>query len=670
MDRQRALASKVFRLIACSALAGALAACGGGGGGYGGGSSTPAATATISVTPLTITAGQSATLTWSSNTACTASGGWTGAQAATGTLDVTPTATGAIAYTLTCTGSGYTGTATQSATLTVNAASAYTATSLVEDIAGGTQRTTDPLLVNPWGIVVGPTTPMWVANNHSETSTVYNGGGTKLPVGPHFAPGAGAATFDVTGIVFNSSTDFTVTNGTVTAPAAFIFDGEGGRIAGWAQTVDAANAITMYTATDGAVYKGLATANNGTGNFLYAADFANGKIDVFNATYAKQATSATSFGFADTTLPAGYGPFGIQAITKGGTTRIYVAYAKHDTSNPADEAAGAGLGVVNVFDTNGTFVKRLVADAGKLNAPWGLALAPSDFGTLSSALVVGNFGDGKIHGYDVDTGRYLGELSDSTGAAFAVPGLWGLSFGNDAQNQPHATLFFAAGTNGEVNGRYGRIDLGATAPTIGTAPAITLVVPAGNLSGTVTLQANATNLVAINKVQFFLNGTTLIGEDTTDPFTVQWDTTTVANGSAKLRAIATDAGGDVGSTGVLTVTVANTAPAATLTQVQTNVFTPRCSGCHNGSNPANGALPGSMDLRAGSSFASIVSVPSIEQSTLQRVKPSDPDNSYLIHKVEGTAGITGAQMPFGGPFLDQPTIDTIRSWITSGAPNN
>jgi mono/diheme cytochrome c family protein len=174
----------------------------------------------------------------------------------------------------------------------------------------------------------------------------------------------------------------------------------------------------------------------------------------------------------------------------------------------------------------------------------------------------------------------------------------------------------------------------------------------------------------INKVQFFLNGTTLIGEDTTDPFTVQLDTTTVANGSVKLRAIATDAAGDVGSSAILTATVANTAPASTLTQVQTNVFTPKCSGCHNGSNPAGGTLPGSMDLRAGSSFASLVSVPSIEQGTLQRVKPGDPDNSYLIHKVEGTAGITGGQMPFGGPFLDTATIGTIRSWITSGAPNN
>ena len=664
MERQRAIASKRFRLIAFSALAGTLVACGGGGGGYGGGSSNPAATATISVAPTTITAGQSATLTWSSNATCTASDGWTGTQAASGTQDVTPTAAGTVTYTLTCSGSSYTGSATQSATLTVNAASAYTATSLVEDLAGGTQRTTDPLLVNPWGLALGATSPMWVANNHSDTSTLYNGSGTKTPVTAHFTAG-----FDVTGIVVNTSTDFVVTNGTVSGASAFIFDGESGTIAGWSGAVDVANAFTMYTATDGAVYKGLAIANNGTGNFLYAADFANGKIDVFNATFAKQATTATSFAFADASLPAGYAPFGIQAITSSGTTRIYVAYAKHDTANPADEAAGAGLGVVNVFDTNGAFVKRLVADGGRLNAPWGFALAPSDFGTLSNALIVGNFGDGKIHGYDADSGRYLGELSDNTSAAFAVAGLWGITFGNDAANQPHATLFFAAGTNAEVNGRYGRIDLGATAPTLGPPPTITLVVPAGNLSGAVTLQANSTNAVVIDRVKFFV-GTTLIGTATTSPFTVQWDTTTVANGSVKLRAIAADANGNLGSSAILTAIVANVAAASTLTQVQTNVFTPKCSGCHNGSNPAGGALPGSMDLRAGNSFASIVNVPSLEQGTLMRVKPGDADNSYLIHKVEGTAGITGAQMPFGGPFLDVPTIATLRSWITSGAQNN
>jgi uncharacterized protein (TIGR03118 family) len=664
MEHEAAIAARWLKAIAVAALGAALAACGGGGGGYGGGGN-PTPTASLSVNPQTITLGQSAALTWSSAyaTSCDASGGWTGTQTTTGTASVTPTATGTVTYTLTCSG------AIGTATLTVGAPSAYTPTSLVEDLAGGTARTTDPLLVNPWGLAYGPTTSIWVANNHSETSTIYNGNGRPSPLVVHFAPGAAAASFDGTGMVFNGTTDFAVTAANVSAPALFIFDGEGGMIGGWSPTVDASHEITMYTATDGAVYKGLAIANNGTGNFLYATDFANSKIDVVNAAFAKQAPTATSFAFADPTLPAGYGPFGIQAITKGGTTKIYVSYAKHDTTVPADEAAGAGLGLVNVFDTNGNLLTHLVATGGKLNAPWGMALAPADFGTLSNALLVGNFGDGTIQGYDPDTGRYLGAVGNGAGTAFSVSGLWGIAFGNDAANQPHATLFFAAGTNDEVNGRYGRIDLGSTPPALGDPPVLTLIAPQGNLSGTVTLQANQQNLVAIAKVQFYLNGNTLIGTATTDPFTVQWDTTAVANGNAKLRAVATDVNGNVGSSAVLTVAVANTA-AVTLTQIQQNVFTPRCSGCHNGSQPAGGTLPGSMDLRSGASFASLVNVASLEQSTLMRVKPGEPDNSYVIHKIEGRAGITGAQMPFGGPFLDQPTIDQVRSWITSGAQNN
>ena len=667
MERRTAIAAKWSGLIAFSVIGSTLGGCGGGS------SDNPAPTATLTVEPSTITVGQSATLNWSSNagTTCTASGGWSGTQQATGTTDVVPTAAGTVTYTLECSGMGFSGSATKSATLTVQAASAYTATSLVEDLAGGAARTTDPLLVNPWGIAYGPTTAIWVANNHSETATIYDGNGRPSPIVAHFTPSAGIGSFDATGIVFNGSQDFVVSNATQHGPAVFIFDGEGGMLAGWSPVVDAANAITIYTATDGAVYKGLAIANNGTGNFLYATDFANGKIDVLDATFTKQTATATSFAFVDPALPAGYAPFGIQAIKNGagGATRIYVSYAKHDTANPDDDAPGPGLGLVNVFDTSGNLLTHVVPEGGKLNAPWGLALAPSDFGTLSNALLVGNFGDGTIQGYDPANGRYLGQVSEGAGTPFAVPGLWGIGFGNDAANQPHATLFFAAGTDDEANGRYGRIDLGTTPPALGDPPAITLIAPQGALSGTVTLQANATNLVAIARVQFFVNGSTLIGSATSAPFTVNWDTTTVGNGSATLRAIATDDAGDVGSSKILTVSVANTAPATTLTQIQQTVFTPLCSGCHNGSQPG-GALPGAMDLRAGSSFASLVNVASLEQAALRRVTPGDPNNSYVIQKLEGVAGISGSRMPFGGPFLDQATIDQIKSWITSGAANN
>jgi uncharacterized protein (TIGR03118 family) len=672
MKREAAIAARWSGLIAFAALGSVLAGCSGGGSDD---PAMPSPTASLTAAPTTIALGQSATLTWSSNqgTSCAASGGWNGTQQASGTAEVTPTVIGAITYTLTCSGAGFSGSATQSVTLSVEAASAYTATSLVEDFAGGAARTTDARLLNPWGIAYGPTTGIWVANNHSEIATIYDGNGRPSPLAVNLAPSVGAASFDATGIVFNGTQDFVVSGATQSGPAVFIFDGEGGMIAGWSPIADPAHPVTKYTASDGAVYKGLALASNGTGNFLYATDFANGKIDVFNATFAKQTSTAASFAFSDPTLPSGYAPFGVQAIKNGagGVTQLYVSYAKHDAAAPDDDAPGPGLGVVDVFDTNGVLLKHLVAEGGKLNAPWGMALAPADFGTLSNALLVGNFGDGAIHGYDASSGRFLGEVSNGAGTPFAEPGLWGIAFGNDAANQPHATLFFAAGINGEANGRYGRIDLGLASPALGEPPALALFAPPGDLSGTVTLQANAQNLVAIAKVQFFLNGSTPIGTATSEPFTVEWDTTKVSNGGATLRAVATDANGNVGSSKVLTVSVANVAAAATtLTQVQQTVFTPLCSGCHNGSQPASGGLPGSMDLRSGSSFASLVNVASLEQPTLMRVKPGDAANSYVIHKLEGTPGIAGARMPLFGPALDQATIDQVQSWITSGAPNN
>ncbi|MGE5337463.1 MAG: TIGR03118 family protein [Gemmatimonadota bacterium] len=661
--------------IALALLVGlGLTACGGGG------SSAPPPTVSLAVQPTSIALGQSAKITWSSNPgdSCSASGGWSGAEPDSGSLTVTPTAAGAITYALMCTGGAYSGSTTQSATLTVVAPSAYSFTSLVADTAGTGALTTDANLVNPWGIAFGTTSPVWVANNHSETSTVYDGNGKPQPLSSPrvvaLAASASGVDFDPTGIVFNSSSDFVVSSGDKTGPAAFIFDGEGGMIAGWPASVGLNSAVTMYVDAGGAVYKGLAIANNGSGNFLYATDFNNGKIDVFDATFTKQTPSDAKFSFKDPTLPADYAPFGIQAIKNGpgGTTQLYVTYAKKAAPGDTDEEHGAGLGLVDVFDANGNLVTHLVAAGGLLDAPWGMVLAPSDFGTLSGALLVGNFGDGRINGFDPVTGAFLGTISDASNAPFQMPGLWGIAFGNDASNQPHNTLFFAAGTNDEANGVYGRIDLGAAPPVLSAPPVVALSVPTGNLSGTVALAATVQDAIKIAKVEFFLNGSTSLGVATSAPYSVQWDTTKVADGTVTLTATATDIDNGVGTSPAVTATVANGSPpaAVTLTQLQSTIFTPRCSGCHNGSQPPGGSLPGSQNLTAGNSFASLVNVPSLEQPSLLRVKPGDPDNSYLIRKLEGTAGISGSRMPLGGPFLDQATIDQVRSWIAAGAPNN
>jgi uncharacterized protein (TIGR03118 family) len=546
-----------------------LAACGGSG--YNGGNMmappvTP--TVTISVAPTTVTLGQSATLTWSAMNAstCAASSGWTGNESTSGTQTVTPTGGGNVTYTLTCTapsGSAYSGggggQTSMSATLTVKPASAFSFTTLVSDTAGTGALVVDPNLKNPWGVVFGPTTPVWVTNNHSETSTLYDGNGKAQPLVVNTVPN-GAVTFDPTGIVFNgSATDFMVTSAGKTGAARFIFSGEGGMIAGWSPTVNMNNTVTMYPAaggdSGGAKYKGLAIAKNGTASFLYATDFHNNKVDVFDTTFAKQTLAAGAF--TDPKLPAGYAPYGIQAIPNGtgGAVQIYVSYAKQDAA-ASDQVVGAGLGVVDIFDVSGTLIKQLIPAGGALNGPWGMALAPADFGTLSNMLLVGNFGDGKINGYDPASGAFVGAISDSAGAAFAMPGLWGIAFGNDAANQPHNTLFFAAGINDEANGSYGRIDLGAP-PTLNAPPVVALTVPAGNLTGTVTLTATAQDPIAIAKIQFFANTSTLIGTATTSPYTIQWDTKAVANGTVSITAVATDNDGNVGMSAATAATVAN-----------------------------------------------------------------------------------------------------------------
>ncbi len=333
----------------------------------------------------------------------------------------------------------------------------YSVTNLVSDNTAAAAATTiDPNLVNPWGIAFGPA-DVWVANNGSQTSTLYDGNGVvfaSLPV-VNIPVGTGSQPANPTGIVYNGTvSDF--------SGALFIFDGEGGALAAWSPS---GGALTVYDNSAGnAVYKGLAIANNGSGNFLYATDFHNNVVQVFNSSFA-DVTVSGGFTFVDPSLPSGYGPFGIQAIG----SKIYVTYGEH-TVGSDDEVDGAGLGVVDVFDTSGAFVSRLVSNGASsvLNAPWGVAMAPTDFGTFSNDLLVGNFGDGKINAFDPTTGEFKGALQNPNGSDIAVPGLWGIAFGNGAANQPTNVLFFAAGINDEADGLYGRIDYNA--PTSGSGP--------------------------------------------------------------------------------------------------------------------------------------------------------------------------------------------------------
>ncbi|MGH3626710.1 MAG: TIGR03118 family protein [Sciscionella sp.] len=328
------------------------------------------------------------------------------------------------------------------------AANAYKLKGLVADQTGQA-KSTDPNLVNAWGLAAGPTTPWWVNAADNDVSTLYDGTGSIIPLVVDVAGGP-------TGLVFNGGSNFVVTDGSASGPSLFLFATEGGTIRGWNPNVPAPSPSTQsFVVADrsgvDASYKGLAIASTADGDFLYAADFHNARVDMFDGDFNLVSTSST---FVDPGLPAGYGPFGIQTI---GDT-VFVTYAKQD-ADAGDEVTGGGRGFVDAFDTAGAFIGR-VATRDRLNAPWGLAVAPANFGRFSGALLVGNFGDGQIHAFRATANgsyRLVGVLRNRHGKILAIDGLWAIAFGNDDAAGPSNALFFTAGPDDEAHGLFGRI---------------------------------------------------------------------------------------------------------------------------------------------------------------------------------------------------------------------
>jgi uncharacterized protein (TIGR03118 family) len=324
----------------------------------------------------------------------------------------------------------------------------YVQHNLVSDQLG-VAPITDASLVNPWGLAQGPATPAWVADNGTNLSTLYRSDGVvgqKVPLTVTI-PGDGP-----TGQVFNPSTsDFVVNDGNGhSGPALFIFASESGDITGWSQAVPPPPPSTQAfngVHVDGAIYKGLALAPVGGGSFLFAANFHAGTIDVFDSTFKQVQPSGT---FKDPHLPKHYAPFNV-AFLDG---KLYVSYALQD-ADAEDEVDGFGRGIVDVFKTSGQFERRLISH-GHLNAPWGMTLAPDDFGKFSGDLLVGNFGNGRIHAYDPTSGRFVGTLKDAHQKAIVIDGLWGLMFGNGV-SAGATTLLFSAGIDHESHGLYGTI---------------------------------------------------------------------------------------------------------------------------------------------------------------------------------------------------------------------
>jgi uncharacterized protein (TIGR03118 family) len=350
--------------------------------------------------------------------------------------------------------------------MVAQATSGFADSALVSDKIGvvATTTTIDANLSNPWGVAIAPGLPFWIADNNSNDSTLYSGAGAiqtdsitgTNEVGIAIPASAAGVPANPTGQVYNGGGGFLIPTSAGQESALFIFDGEGGTIAAWANGSGAA-AVTAYddgvaNGANHAVYKGLAVGTVNGATFLYATDLHNNKVDVFDTHFTKPA--AMQGKFIDPTMPKGFVPFGIAALND----QLYVSYAQQDAALH-DETTGAGLGYVDVFDFSGNFINRF-ASAGALNAPWGMAVAPAGFGSLAGDLLIGNFGDGKINIFAPNgtaLATSMGPLTVTNGGTITIPGLWSLVFGNGDADKPLTTLFYTAGFTDQTDGVFGSI---------------------------------------------------------------------------------------------------------------------------------------------------------------------------------------------------------------------
>ena len=342
----------------------------------------------------------------------------------------------------------------------------YTRTDLTVDIAATspTAPNFDPNLVNAWGLARGSTSFFWISDNGTGLSTLYNGAGARNPLVVKIPTQDGTGTSAPTGAISNYSSGFEVNGPGTGTPAAFLFCTEDGTIAGWNPTVDRNNAVLKVKRGGKAIYKGCALAQTGNGIFLFATNFQTGRVDIFDSTFTLVSTRNLQLDDDDHDNHgkghngSGFVPFNIQNV--GGN--LVVTFAKKQAGSD-DEQHGPGLGAIEIFDPTLHLLSRLQRGA-FLNAPWGVALAPGDFGPFSHRLLVGNFGDGTINAFNIVTGNFEGKMLAPGGSTpLVVDGLWALSFGGNAPNNGLATeLFFTAGPNDEENGLFGKITATST----------------------------------------------------------------------------------------------------------------------------------------------------------------------------------------------------------------
>jgi len=307
----------------------------------------------------------------------------------------------------------------------------------------------DPGLINPWGISYAPTGPFWISDNGSGLSTLYNGAGSTIALTVQIAPpGGGTPPAAPTGTVFNGTGGFQVSSGGKTGSAVFIFATEDGTISGWAPSVNGTQSILAVdnsTAGGGAVYKGLTIGADDGADYLYASDFRNGEVEQFNSNFGLVRA------FTDPFVSPGFAPFNVQSLDG----HLFVTFALQDAAKH-DDVAGAGNGFVDEFNMDGTFDKRLVSN-GVLDSPWGLDIAPASFGSFAGDLLVGNFGDGTINAFNINTGVFEGTLDGTDGKPLVLGDLWGLINGNGAAGGDLDKVYFTAGIVDESEGLFGSI---------------------------------------------------------------------------------------------------------------------------------------------------------------------------------------------------------------------
>jgi len=315
--------------------------------------------------------------------------------------------------------------------------------------------TIDPNLINPWGLTHSATSPFWVSDNGAGVTTIYTGAGTPVTVtGGHevitiATPPGQTSPASPTGDVFNiAGTGFNVTSGGHTASSVFIFATEDGTISGWNPTVNPASSVLAVDNSQGgtgAVYKGLAIGQTADGTFLYAANFRNGTVDMFDQNF-KQVNS-----FTDPNVPAGFAPFNVQVLDN----HLFVTFAMQDPTKH-DDVPGVGHGFVDEFDLQGNLLQR-VASGGALDSPWGLAIAPPGFGEFANDLLVGNFGDGTINVFNPKNDHFLGKLEDANGAPITIFDLWALVPGTGNAGTDPNKIYFTAGVKNEAHGLFGSL---------------------------------------------------------------------------------------------------------------------------------------------------------------------------------------------------------------------